>query len=823
MSKYVKLLCFIIILSVFGEVKAQYGFGVNQPNQQAIVHIVSQDSTKGLIIPIVNTGAIAPDPSISGMIVYDVIDSCVKMCNGVAWFCLVDENNSGLSDNQNLNVLNGAANTSIIDIENGDSIIVQAGAGLSISESGSSITLVNTGDRDSTDDFVSTFDINAGNIRLVDGGGTRTIPISSINTDAQTLNVTNSGTTQVITISGSGDSFRLLQGSNISLSRSGQDITIAGAGAAGDITDVIAGDGLVGGATSGSATLNVVATNGLTDNANDIVLGGTLTQATTITQGTNNMTFNMNGTGDFALTDGATPRLQVQDDGLITSIGTFGSGNTLTTSGGGTRMIWYPRKAAFRVGAVGGSEWDNANVGDYSFVGGGWSARVNGDYSASAGGEFTILSGNYSFAGAGAYNTVAGNLSSVITGLRNSASGDYSFIGGGQDNKVISDYSFIGGGQNDSANGGYSFAGGGYYNTAEGDYSFVGAGAYNRSVGNVSSIVGGENNTASGSNSFVGGGLAGNSAGDYSFVGGGQNDTAFGEYSFVGGGYYNTLNGNNSFLGAGAYNDLNAISSFLGGGEYNTVNGVASFLGGGEYNNADGTHSVVGGGFSDSANGDYSFVGGGERNKAVGTHAVVTGGFSNHALGGYSFIAGGYNNTIASGHTGSVILGASATTTASDQLMAKFTNGYRLETNSAGTSGVFMNGGVSGWTNISDLRLKENIKDLPYGLETVMKFRPTWYNYKGNNFRSLGFIAQEMEELVPEVVHQDSSENHYKGIVYMELVPVLTKAIQEQNETIEDQQAELESQSKRLDAIQKELKELKDLNSRLLQKFKEDN
>lgn len=90
---------------------------------------------------------------------------------------------------------------------------------------------------------------------------------------------------------------------------------VAGSTDVGDITGVTAGDGLTGGGTTGTVTLDVVATNGLTDNANDIVLGGTLTQATTITQGTNNMVFNLNSSGDFHIQDAGTNHFSVTDNG----------------------------------------------------------------------------------------------------------------------------------------------------------------------------------------------------------------------------------------------------------------------------------------------------------------------------------------------------------------------------------------------------------------------------------------------------------------------------------------------------------------------------
>jgi hypothetical protein len=43
-----------------------------------------------------------------------------------------------------------------------------------------------------------------------------------------------------------------------------------------------------------------------------------------------------------------------------------GSGTGVPAEGAGTRMMWYPRKAAFRAGGISGTQWDAANIGDYS-------------------------------------------------------------------------------------------------------------------------------------------------------------------------------------------------------------------------------------------------------------------------------------------------------------------------------------------------------------------------------------------------------------------------------------------------------------------------
>ncbi|OYT43399.1 MAG: hypothetical protein B6U88_01085 [Candidatus Aenigmarchaeota archaeon ex4484_56] len=105
-------------------------------------------------------------------------------------------------------------------------------------------------------------------------------------------------------------------------------------------------------------------------------------------------------------------KLTLDNDGGIIAKGTYGSGATLTTSGAGTRLIWYPRKAAFRVGYVSGTQWDDANIGDYSSL-----------YSTAMG-IFTTASGHYSTAMG--YNTTASGYSSTAIGMEIEANGDYS-------------------------------------------------------------------------------------------------------------------------------------------------------------------------------------------------------------------------------------------------------------------------------------------------------------------------------------------------------------------------------------------------------------
>ncbi|WP_326982899.1 tail fiber domain-containing protein [Chryseobacterium sp. MYb264] len=87
----------------------------------------------------------------------------------------------------------------------------------------------------------------------------------------------------------------------------------------------------------------------------------------------------------------------------------------------------------------------------------------------------------------------------------------------------------------------------------------------------------------------------------------------------------------------------------------------------------------------------------------------------------------------------------------------------------------------------SDIRFKAGIKNLSYGINDVMKIRPVSYYLKDNmDFHPhIGFIAQEMEKIIPEIVSTDKDSVGYKAIDYSKLVPVLVKGMQDQQKTIE--------------------------------------
>ncbi len=139
---------------------------------------------------------------------------------------------------------------------------------------------------------------------------------------------------------------------------------------------------------------------------------------------------------------------------------------------------------------------------------------------------------------------------------------------------------------------------------------------------------------------------------------------------------------------------------------------------------------------------------------------------------------------------------------------------------------VFVNGDLNysgALNNTSDRNLKENIQPLENGLATIMKLNPTTYNFRGNGeYNGLklstglhyGLIAQEVEQIIPSLVkdnvhyYEEGASTvsgpsvtddekivktmDYKTMNYTELIPVLIKAVQEQQNEIEKLTKEIE-------------------------------
>ena len=96
----------------------------------------------------------------------------------------------------------------------------------------------------------------------------------------------------------------------------------------------------------------------------------------------------------------------------------------------------------------------------------------------------------------------------------------------------------------------------------------------------------------------------------------------------------------------------------------------------------------------------------------------------------------------------------------------------------------------------SDKRLKNNIKDLDSQLEVVKKLKPRRFDWKKDQSSDIGFIAQELQKVVPELVGEAPDNEKTLHVAYGKLTPILVKAIQEQQKMIEKLSARIDELEK---------------------------
>jgi len=118
---------------------------------------------------------------------------------------------------------------------------------------------------------------------------------------------------------------------------------------------------------------------------------------------------------------------------------------------------------------------------------------------------------------------------------------------------------------------------------------------------------------------------------------------------------------------------------------------------------------------------------------------------------------------------------------------------YRLQVGQTSNYGYVAANGT--WANSSDIRFKENIVSLESAscLNKVNSLNGISYNVKGDTQRQIGFSAQDIENIIPEIVTKDA--NGYLGIAYANITPVLVEAIKELSAQNLQLKSELESLS----------------------------
>jgi hypothetical protein len=132
------------------------------------------------------------------------------------------------------------------------------------------------------------------------------------------------------------------------------------------------------------------------------------------------------------------------------------------------------------------------------------------------------------------------------------------------------------------------------------------------------------------------------------------------------------------------------------------------------------------------------------------------------------------------------------------------------DTDNANNRTLFVNGaagGTTSWQNDSDRRLKTNIQTIPNALNKVLEMRGVTYQWKDGRETGdrMGFIAQEVEPILPEVV--DNKNDHYT-MQYAPITAVLVEAMKEQ-------QTEIDGLKKQIDDLKTQVQKIDQLEAQL--------
>lgn len=135
---------------------------------------------------------------------------------------------------------------------------------------------------------------------------------------------------------------------------------------------------------------------------------------------------------------------------------------------------------------------------------------------------------------------------------------------------------------------------------------------------------------------------------------------------------------------------------------------------------------------------------------------------------------------------------------------------WTLYTAATGNLELYYNGnfygsfstGTGAYTGISDERRKENIFAIPSILSKVNSLSAKYYNYKTQTAKTVGFIAQEVEKIFPELVSTDGGKGDEYSVNYNGFGVLAVKAIQEQQIIIDDLKADMKTLLIRIEQLE---------------------
>jgi hypothetical protein len=203
-----------------------------------------------------------------------------------------------------------------------------------------------------------------------------------------------------------------------------------------------------------------------------------------------------------------------------------------------------------------------------------------------------------------------------------------------------------------------------------------------------------------------------------------------------------------------------------------------------------------------------------------GQSAIGIGFMAGNSNQGSTAIAIGQFAGTTNQHANSIILNASGTPLESDNNSAFYVKPVR----NVGTSSPALiynttTGEIS--YNSSDRRLKNNIQPMSRGLERILQLRPVTFDHKNAlsdtqyaSLNRMGFIAQEVQEVFPDLVIPIPGPDALLTIATHDMIPAMVKAIQELSgkvDALERQNAALQAQADALKVLQGEMAALKAL------------
>ena len=115
---------------------------------------------------------------------------------------------------------------------------------------------------------------------------------------------------------------------------------------------------------------------------------------------------------------------------------------------------------------------------------------------------------------------------------------------------------------------------------------------------------------------------------------------------------------------------------------------------------------------------------------------------------------------------------------------------------------------ADGWTTYSSRRWKTEIKPIDGALEKVQRLRGVSFDWRADGKHDIGLIAEEVGEVVPEVVAYEENGRDAKSVDYARLVPLLVESIKEQQEVIRKQDAAIAELNTRMATFEAALREL---------------